>query len=176
MASVARSMTPAETVTERRRLPVNLVAFFVFLLVCEGAGLIGALFTDTGAGSWYDTLEKPPFNPPSWVFAPVWTVLYALMAYGAWRVWRRIGPEPDRSRALVVFGAQLLLNALWTPVFFGAESPLLAMLVISALWLGVLAMLLTFAPVDPIAALVNVPYLAWVTFAAALNAGILILQ
>jgi tryptophan-rich sensory protein len=97
------------------------------------------------------------------------------MAYAAWRVWRRIGPEPDRSRALVVFGVQLLLNGLWAPVFFGAEAPWLAMLVIAALWIAVLAMLLTFAPVDPFAAVLTVPYLVWVTYAAVLNAAIILM-
>jgi tryptophan-rich sensory protein len=183
MAMFTRSL-PGETLplddvsasAPRRRVPVNAIALAGFLVVCQGVGVVGALYTDTSRGSWYDGLEKPPFMPPSWAFPVAWTAIYALLALGAWRVWRRIGPEPDRSRALVVFGVQLLLNALWTPIFFGAESPELALLVIAALWIAVLAMVLTFAPVDPLAALVNVPYLGWVTFAAVLNAAIIFLQ
>jgi tryptophan-rich sensory protein len=160
----------------RWHVSANALALAAFVLVCASAGLAGAMYTDTSSGSWYDRLDKPPFMPPSWAFPVAWTTIYALMALGAWRVWRRIGPEPDRSRALVVFGAQLLLNALWAPVFFGAQSPELGMLVIAALWIGVLSMILTFAPVDPLAATINVPYLGWVTFAAVLNAAIVVLQ
>jgi tryptophan-rich sensory protein len=176
MTTIARPAPRPETRVARPRVSVNAIALVLFVVVCEGVGLVGAIYTDTEPGSWYDGLDKPPFAPPSWVFAPVWTALYALMAFGAWRVWRRSGPEPDRSRALVVFGAQLLLNALWVPVFFGSQTPLLAMLVIASLWLAVLGMLVTFAPVDPWAAVMNVPYFLWVTFAAALNAGIVVLQ
>ena len=176
MALTTPTMPRQGTATRRRHISTNAIAFVLFLLVCEGVGLVGALFVETGSASWYARLDKPGFSPPSWMFAPVWTALYALMALGAWRVWRRLGPEPDRSRALVIFGAQLLLVALWAPVFFGAESPTLGMLVIAALWLAVLAMLVTFAPVDPLAAVLNVPYFGWVTFAAVLNAGILLLQ
>jgi translocator protein len=186
MAMFTRSIEPREGATIERaptderavgwRLSTNAMVLIAFVVLCEAAGVVGAMFTETGPDSWYAGLDKPAFNPPSWVFAPVWTVLYALMGFGAWRVWRRLGPEPDRSRALVVFGVQLLLNALWTPIFFGAEAPYLSMLVITALWLAVLGMLLTFAPVDPFAAVLNLPYFGWVTFAVAINAGILILQ
>lgn len=171
-----RTLDGSSSTATRWHVSTNALALAGFLLVCEGVGLIGALATDTSPGSWYDGLEKPSFMLPSWVSAVVATVLYALMALGTWRVWRRIGPEPDRSRALVVFGAQLLLNSLWAPIFFGAQSPELAMLVIAALWIAVLAMVLTFAPVDPLAATINVPYLGWVTFVAVVNASIIFLQ
>jgi tryptophan-rich sensory protein len=182
MAAFTRSLT-GDARTEQLEVAassawwrsVNLWALVSFVVVCEGVGVVGAMFTETGPGSWYDGLHKPPFTPPGWAFPLAWTTIYALMAYGAWRVWRRIGPEPDRSLALVVFGLQLLLNALWTPVFFGAQSPELAMLVIAVLWIAVLGMVLTFAPVDPLAAALNVPYLLWVTFAAVLNAAIVVL-
>jgi tryptophan-rich sensory protein len=180
MAAFTRSI-PVDARTEQQHQvanppwwrSVNARALAGFLVVCQGVGLVGAWYTDTGPGSWYDQLEKPSFTPPGAAFPIVWTILYALMAYGAWRVWRRIGPEPDRSRALLVFGVQLLLNGLWAPVFFGAQSPELGMLVIAALWLAVLGMVLTFAPVDPLAAALNVPYLGWVTFAAVLNGAFL---
>jgi translocator protein len=172
LAGVDESTTLASAL--RRR--TNALALVAFLVVCQGAGLIGAAYTDTGHGSWYEALEKPAFMPPTWAFPVAWTLAYTLMAYGAWRVWRRIGPEPDRSRALLVFGAQLLLNGLWAPVFFGAQSPWLAMVVIAALWIAVLAMVLTFAPVDPLAAVLNVPYFGWVGFAAVLNAAIILMS
>jgi benzodiazapine receptor len=178
MAMFTRSLQGSETAirVQRLRPSPNAVGFGVFLVLCAVAGVVGSAFADTGAGSWYDGIDKPSFTPPTWVFPPMWGVLYAAMAFGAWRVWRRIGPEPDRSRALVVFGVQLLLNALWTPVFFGAESPYLGLLVVAALWLAVLAMVLTFAPVDPVAAVVNVPYLLWVSFAFVLNGVIAVMQ
>jgi tryptophan-rich sensory protein len=159
----------------RRPNRINAIALVLFVVVCEAVGVVGSTFTDTSPGSWFDQLEKPSFMPPNWAFPVAWTTLYAVMAYAAWRVWRRRGPEPDRSRALVVFGTQLLLNGLWAPVFFGAQAPWIAMLVMAGLWIAVLAMLLTFAPVDPLAAVLTVPYLAWVTFAAALNAAIILM-
>lgn len=93
------------------------------LILCQGAGALGALTTDTGEGSWFMALEKPAFNPPGWLFGPVWISLYTLMAISAWRVWRRGAIDGVAVRgALGVFGVQLLFNAAWTPTFFGRST------------------------------------------------------
>lgn len=119
-------------------------------------------------GEWYASLKKPSWNPPPWIFAPVWISLYAMMAVAAWLVWKRGGFSTQR-RPLTLFLAQLALNALWTPLFFGLHRPGLACLEIALLWLAIAATLLAFRPVNRAAAWLLAPYLAWVTFAAALN-------
>lgn len=113
-------------------------------------------------------MEKPAWNPPGWVFAPVWTLLYGLMALAAWLVWRRGGFAANR-RALVLFLAQVALNAAWTPIFFGMRLPGLAFAEILLLWAAIGATIGAFRKVDRIAAWLLAPYLAWVSFAAALN-------
>jgi translocator protein len=177
MAMFTRVLERPEATTRvtspRWRPSVNAVVLSLFLVVCEAAAVVAAMFEDTGPNSWYAGLDKPPFAPPSWLLTPAWGAFYAVMALAAWRVWRRLGPEPDRSRALVVFGVQLLLSAVWMPVFFGAQSPYLSLLVVAALWLAALATVLTFAPVDPWSAVMNLPYLAFVTLAAVFNAALI---
>src|SRR5690606_36375657 len=116
-------------------------------------------------------LEKPSFNPPAWVFGPVWTILYLMMAVAAWLVWRIGGWRPV-ALALVVFCAQLALNTLWSILFFGLQSPTVAAVEIVVLWLAILATILLFWKHQPVAALLLAPYLAWVSFAAVLNFSI----
>lgn len=119
-------------------------------------------------GEWYATLRKPSWNPPAWVFGPVWTALYTMMAVAAWLVWRRGGWAAQR-RPLALFLVQLALNAGWTPLFFGLKSPGLALAEIGLLWLAIVGTLIAFARVSRAAAWLLAPYLAWVSFAAALN-------
>lgn len=129
----------------------------------------------TAPGSeWYRSLEQPSFAPPGWVFGPVWTLLYVGMIIAAWRL---LGLEAsrERTRALVLFYAQLLLNALWSFAFFAFQSPAAGLVVLAALTALVLAAIRVFAPLDRTAALLFVPYAAWVVFASALNLGILVL-
>lgn len=116
-------------------------------------------------GDWYAALNKPSWNPPGWIFGPVWTVLYLMMVTAAWLVWRRQG----WSRALWIYLGQLLLNAAWTPVFFGAREPGWALVVIVALWVAVLLTMLAFLRASKAAGWMLAPYLAWVSFATALN-------
>lgn len=120
-------------------------------------------------GDWYLTLNKPSWNPPGWVFGPVWTLLYTMMAIAAWLVWRKGGIAKQR-RPLTLFAVQLLLNALWTPLFFGLHMLGVAFAEIILLWIAILATILAFRKVSPSAAWLLVPYLLWVTFAAILNA------
>jgi benzodiazapine receptor len=124
-------------------------------------------------GDWYASLAKPAWTPPTWVFGPAWTILYAMMAVAAWRLWRRLGARPHESRrALVLFAVQLALNLSWTPVFFGMQRPDLALVVILVLWLAIAATIVAAWKACKTAAALLVPYLAWVTFATALNAAI----
>lgn len=116
-------------------------------------------------GEWYASLRKPTWNPPSWLFGPVWTALYISMATAAWMVWRRGGSR----HALVLYGVQLALNAAWTPIFFGLKMPALAFAEICLLLAAVVTTAIAFGKVSRVAGLLFVPYVAWVAFAAFLN-------
>lgn len=154
---------PAPNATRRpARDILGLLAWVAFSL----AAAISGAFVSTGG--WYEQLQKPAWNPPSWVFGPVWTTLYLMMGVAAWLVWRRGGWGQHRA-ALALFVAQWLLNALWTPLFFGLQRPGLAFAEILLLWVAIVATIMAFWRVTKPAALLLVPYLAWVTFAAALN-------
>jgi len=126
---------------------------------------MGAIFRP---GEWYESLAKPSWRPANWLFAPVWTVLYISVAVAGWMVWRD-GGWPGAAGPLAMFALQLALNAAWTPLFFGLHRPDLAFYEIVVLWLSIAATITFFYPLSKPAALLLVPYLAWVTFAAALN-------
>ena len=119
-------------------------------------------------GEWYESLRKPAWNPPHWIFGPVWSALYAMMAVAAWSVWRPKGFTAAKL-PLTLFLLQLALNATWTPLFFGLRRPGSAMICIALLWLAILTTLIEFRKVSPMATALMIPYLAWVTFASALN-------
>jgi tryptophan-rich sensory protein len=141
------------------------------LAVCLGAGLVGAALTAGPVRDWYPTLHKPAWTPPDWLFGPVWTALYVLMALAAWLVWRRAGWPASRT-ALGLFAVQLLLNVAWSGLFFALHSPGLAFAEILLLWSAIVATLWAFGRVSAPAAGLLVPYLLWVTYAAALNGAI----
>ena len=143
----------------------RLLALAAWLLLCFAAASLGALFTP---GEWYAALQKPSWNPPGWLFGPVWTLLYTLMAVAAWLVWQE-GGWAKQARPLLVFCLQLALNALWTPLFFGLHRPGLAFAEMVLLWLAIVATLVLFARVRRLAAWLLAPYLLWVSFAAYLN-------
>jgi tryptophan-rich sensory protein len=159
--------TIAQSPSARREWP----ALAVFLLICFGIAGLGGAFTSAGLGPWYDSLRKPEWNPPKWVFGPVWTLLYALMAVAAWHVWRR-RESPPAQVGLRLFAVQLVLNLGWTIVFFWFRSPGWAFLEILVLWGAIAATLASFWRVRRTAGLLMVPYLLWVTFAMILNATI----
>jgi translocator protein len=145
-----------------RDLPVLAASVAAVVVVAA----IGGSATTTGPGSWYAGLTQPSWNPPDWLFGPVWTALYAAMAVAAWLVWR------DGHRgALVPYGVQLALNLAWTLTFFGAESTWGGVVVIGALWVAIAVTIAVFRPV-PVAAWLLVPYLGWVTYAGALTLSI----
>jgi benzodiazapine receptor len=142
--------------------------YFVFLVV--GGGLtIGFI---TAPGIWYAELAKPPFNPPNWLFAPVWTAIYLLIAIAGWRIWERNWV----SWPMVFWLAQLLLNFIWSPIFFAAQRIDLALLVILLLLLSILGFIIATWRLDRMASWLFVPYAVWVSFASLLNASILILN
>lgn len=153
---------------------MKLIACFG-LTFCAAAG--GSLFTAAGAVSqWYEHLKRPFYAPPDWLFGPVWTALYALMAVSAWLIWKK-GLDKSRVRiALALYLVQLVLNALWSPIFFGLQMPLLALVEILLLWLAIVAATAAFAKVSTTAALLLMPYILWTTFAVVLNASIWLLN
>ncbi len=139
-----------------------------FLVVCFGVAALGGAATADGVREWYPALDKPPWTPPNWAFGPVWTTLYTLMAVAGWDVARR----GDAGRPLAWFGAQLALNALWSPVFFGWQLPGPALVVITALWVAIVGTIGSFWSKSRLAAGLLVPYLLWVSIAWSLNAWI----
>ena len=136
-----------------------------FIAACFFAALPGALFRP---GDWYQRLAKPTWRPPNRLFAPVWTVLYFTIAISGWLVWREAGFS-GAALPLAMYVLQLVLNAAWTPIFFGLHRPDLGFLDIVLVWLSIVATIALFFPIHAAAALLLLPYLAWVTFAAALN-------
>lgn len=136
------------------------------------AGGLGAWATAGSVSDWYPTLVKPPFNPPAWVFGPVWSSLYFLMGLALFLVWERGRQTPGVSRAMTLFGIQLGLNALWSFLFFGARSPGWALLDILLLWAALVWTVVLFFRVKKSAGWLLAPYLAWVTFAGVLNFAI----
>jgi tryptophan-rich sensory protein len=148
----------------------------VAIVACELAGIIGSVFTTPSIPGWYAGIAKPSFNPPNWIFGPVWTLLYALMGLAAYLVYEKGLKRPEVKKALAVFAAQLLLNALWSIVFFGAHMILGAAVVIVLLWAMILATILLFTKISKTAAYLLVPYILWVTFAAVLNVSFYVLN
>jgi benzodiazapine receptor len=147
-----------------------------FVLVCELAGIIGSFFTAPSVPGWYAGLAKPPFNPPGWVFAPVWTILYALMGLAAYLVYDKGLKRDDVRKALAVFAVQLILNALWSIVFFGAHLILGAAVVIILLWVMIVGTIWLFSRISKAAAYLLVPYILWVSFATVLNISLYVLN
>ncbi len=143
----------------------------VFLAAVALVAFTGSMFTPAADPAWYAGLRKPSFNPPNWVFGPVWTVLYILIAVSAWLVWRRAGWTEGR-RALLWWFAQLVLNVAWPPIFFGAHLLGLALVIIIGLLVAIVGTILAFRRHHALAAALLAPYLAWVAFATLLNASI----
>jgi tryptophan-rich sensory protein len=154
------------------RLPRDrpLLALALSILAVELVGASGAVFTAQGLGGWYDSLLRPAVAPPNWVFGPVWTALFALMGTGLWLVWTRATEAPRDVRvAVVIFAAHFAFNLGWSAAFFGMRELGLGLAVIAVLWVLIVATMWAFDRVDRRAALLLVPYLLWVSFAAFLN-------
>jgi translocator protein len=162
-------MRPLNTFMPRfLKEPAVLLAL---LILCFATAALGAWFNTGPIDNWYPTLRKPAWTPPNWVFAPVWTTLYAMMAFAAWLVWLRVR-WPTSQTALGLFAVQLVLNAAWSGLFFSLHSPGIAFVEIILLWCAIAVTLWRFGRISRVAAGLLAPYLLWVTFATALNGAI----
>ncbi|SDU88467.1 tryptophan-rich sensory protein TspO [Pseudomonas mucidolens] len=142
------------------------MTFFIFLLACGAAASTGIIFKP---GQWYESLVKPGFTPPNWLFPVAWTLIYLLLAWAGYR----LSQLPGSQRVLALWAAQIALNTLWTPVFFGAQRMFAGLVIITLLWLVVAAMVVMALRLDLISGLILFPYLVWLSVAAALNFSIL---
>lgn len=150
----------------------KLIIPFVFVLLSQLAGVVGSLFTASSVSSWYTTINKPPFNPPSWVFGPVWILLYTMMGIAAYLVWQKYNISETAKYATILFFIHLVFNSLWSIIFFGLKNPGLAFVEIVILWLMVLILIILFYNVDKRAAYLMLPYFLWLSFASLLNYSI----
>ena len=155
---------------------MNWLKLLASVAVCQLAGFLGSLFTRPAIPGWYAQLQKPSFAPPNWLFGPMWVSLYLLMAVAAFLVWQKGLAFPGVRLALTIFLFQLLLNTIWSPVFFGLRSPLAGAVIIVLLWLAILATIIAFMKISPPAAWLLVPYIFWVSLATALNISIYFLN
>lgn len=146
----------------------------VLVVTCLAVGYFSSLVTRPAVESWYPTIQKPSFNPPNWLFAPVWTTLYIMMAIAGGLVWHEIDSSrrEEVKKSLKFFAIQLVLNALWSYLFFGLKNPLLALIEIVLLWLMIYETYIKFGKINKISGYLFVPYLLWVGFAMVLNASI----
>ncbi len=147
----------------------DIVKLVTSIILCEGAGGIGAIFTMPAISTWYAGLKKPAFTPPNSVFGPIWITLYLLMAIAVFLVWREGFEQQGVTVAFIVFWIQLVLNILWSVVFFGLKSFVGGIVVIVLLWIAILVNIILFFGVSPIAGGLLIPYIVWVSIAANLN-------
>ena len=147
---------------------IDILRLIASILLCQVAGFLGALFTTPAIPTWYKTLNKPFFNPPNWIFSPVWISLFLLMGISLFMVWRR-QDHPKFKTALIFFFVQLVLNILWSVAFFGLSSPLLGFINIILLWIAILLTIQNFLKVSKFAGVLLLPYFLWVSFATLLN-------
>jgi tryptophan-rich sensory protein len=149
----------------------------ISLITPQVAGLIGSVFTVSSVTGWYSTIARPELAPPNWIFGPVWTTLFVLMGIALFLVWKKEESQKKKVRtAIYLFVGQLILNTLWSIIFFGLQSPGWAFVEIIFLWLAILATIIAFARVSRLAAWLLIPYIAWVSFAAYLNYSIWMLN
>lgn len=154
----------------------NFLKLVLSILICQIAGITGALFTAGSVSGWYATLIKPSFNPPDSVFAPVWTVLYLLMGISMFLIWKEGLRNKEVRNAFILFIVQLVFNTLWTIIFFGAQSVTGGFIVILILWILILICIFRFLRISKTAGMLLIPYFFWVAFAAVLNCYIMILN
>jgi tryptophan-rich sensory protein len=150
----------------------DLLRLAVSIAVCQLAGFVGSFFTRISVGTWYAALKKPSFTPPNWVFSPVWITLFVLMGIAAFLVWNKGLSDQRVKTALGIFVVQLILNVLWSAMFFGLRSPLAGLIEIAALWVAILLTILYFFRISNTAGILLIPYILWVSFAAVLNFSI----
>lgn len=156
-------------------MKINIPMLLAFIILAQLAGVFGSFFTMPNIETWYASLEKPDFNPPNWIFAPVWITLYTLMGIAAYLIAEK-GINTASKLALSIFGFQLAINAIWSFAFFGLQSPVLGLVVIVLLWFAIAETIILFSKISKTAAWLLVPYLLWTSFAAILNLSIFLLN
>jgi benzodiazapine receptor len=154
----------------------NWLKLIVSIVIAWMAGFLGSFFTASSVTTWFITLAKPSFNPPSWLFGPVWTILYIMIGVSLFLVWTTKVNKNLKKKAYWIFGIQLVLNAMWSIVFFGAQNPGLAFIVIVLLWISIILNMIWFYKIRKSAGYLLIPYLLWVSFASVLNFAIWILN
>ena len=154
----------------------NILKLVYSIVICQLAGVIGSFFTFPSISTWYAALEKPSFNPPNWIFSPVWITLFILMGVSLYLVWIQGTKTKYAKMALALFGIQLSLNILWSIIFFGLKSPFFAFIEIVILWVAILLTILKFSKISKTAAYLLIPYILWVSFAAVLNFSIWVIN
>lgn len=146
----------------------------ISIVICQAAGIIGSFFTSASIPTWYATLQKPWFTPPNWLFGPVWITLYTLIGISLYLVWQK-GINKNK-KAVALFGSQLILNSIWSILFFGLRNPFIALIEIIILWFLILGTIILFYKIDKRASYLLIPYIIWGTLATFLNYYILILN
>lgn len=156
---------------------MNILKFIVSIALCFLVAFLGSVATIPSIPAWYEHLNKPIFNPPNWVFGPAWTILYFLMGLALYLVWNKdLKDKKRREQGIKIFIFQLILNLLWSLVFFGLHYPLLALITIFLLWVSIFMTIKYFYKISKVASYLLIPYLLWVTFASILNFAIVILN
>ena len=150
----------------------NTLKLILSIIICQAAGLIGTIFTMDSIPTWYATLNKPSFNPPNWLFGPVWTVLYLMMGISLFIVWKEDLKNKIVKSAFIIFMIQLFLNTIWSVVFFGMQSISGGLIIIVLLWIMILFTIIKFMKISRVAGILLIPYLLWVSFATFLNYSI----
>jgi tryptophan-rich sensory protein len=156
----------------RTAKPSHFWKLIISVLICEVTGLTSGFLSNSGRGAWFDSLQKPDWNPPGYVFGPVWTFLYLLMGISLWLIWKSNAPRELKTKAILLFAIQLFLNFWWSMIFFKFQSPGLALIEIAVLAVTILMTIFAFDRISKPAAWLLVPYMAWVCFATVLNYSI----
>ena len=162
-------MTTSKTISSTWKLIISI-------FICEATGIVSALIANTRSNPWFDKLSKPSWNPPAFLFAPVWTLLYLLMGISLWLIWKSAVPAPQKNKAIILFSLQLFLNFWWSIIFFRFHSPAFALVEIIGMLILILVTIISFSKISRHAAWLLVPYLAWVSFATVLNYSIWVLN
>jgi translocator protein len=155
---------------------MKIIKFIISIALCFSVAALGGAATYSSIPTWYALLNKPFFNPPNWIFGPVWTILYFLMAVSLYIVWDKNVKNKKKEQAMKIFILQLILNLMWSLVFFGFHQPLLALLTIVALWISIFTTIKSFYKISKASAYLLYPYIFWVSFASILNLAITVLN
>ncbi len=157
-------------------MKVDILKLVISLVITLGAGFLGSIATSQSVRTWYLELNKPPITPPSWLFGPVWTALFILMGIAFYLVWQKGAGVEGVKTAMIIFIIQLVLNILWSFSFFALRSPVLGFVNIIILWVLILATIILFVRITPVAGYLLIPYILWVSFASVLNGWIMVLN